>query len=160
MEYINPLFNNTEKTKEKRIISDQPKSNSKTKTIRATRSDKKHNVKFPVTPIIQMKLKSYCKQANRIYRLQGIESLTQTKFNTLILQYGLKHKELINWNHEYKDTKVYMHTNILEIEYEREIGGPHGLAIQKNISERKIVFQVVHSVLKWVEGEGSIEKIL
>ncbi|WP_338473379.1 hypothetical protein R4Z10_21265 (plasmid) [Niallia sp. XMNu-256] len=108
-----------------------------------------------------MKLKSLCKQGTRIYRLQGKGDLKQTKFNTLLLTYGLKHKELVHWNHHYKDTKVYMHTQLLENEYELQIGGPHGLAIQMNLSERKVVFQIMMSVMKWIEGgDSDLEEII
>lgn len=157
MDYINPLFNHTEKTKENKLSTHQTK---KHKPIRATRSDKTHNIKFPVDSITQMKLKSLCKQANRIYPQQGKDNLKQTKFNTLLLQYGLNHKDLIRWDYEYKDTKVYMHTTLLEIEYEREIGGPHGLAIRKNLSERKVVYQIMMSILQWIERGGELEKII
>ncbi|QCJ45513.1 hypothetical protein FAY30_26610 (plasmid) [Bacillus sp. S3] len=157
MGYINPLFNNTAITKTKPPSAVQKKQSDK---IRATRSDKTHNIKFPVTPILQMKLKSYLRQAKRMYQIEGKEDITQTKFNTLLLRYGLAHKKILIWNHEYQDTKVYMHTNILEIEYEKEIGGPHGLTIQKNLSDRKVVFHIILSVLRWLEGGGDIEKIL
>jgi len=156
--FINPLFNDTEITKTKQPSS--PKQKQPSEKVRSTRSDKTHNVKFPVSSTVQMKLKSYCKQAKRIRLMVGKEDITQTKFNSLLLQFGLAHKELINWNDEYKDTKTYMHTNLLEMEYEREIGGPHGLAIQKNISERKVVFHIILSVLRWLEGGGDLEKIL
>jgi len=158
MGYINPLFNDSEITKVNQ--SSSPRQKKTTEKVRATRSDKTHNVKFPVSSTVQIKLKSFCKQAKRIRQLKGKEDITQTKFNTLLLQFGLAHKEILDWNHEYKDTKTYMHTNILEIEYEREIGGPHGLAIQKNTSERKVVYHVILSVLCWLERGGNIEKIL
>ncbi|WP_274856883.1 hypothetical protein [Bacillus methanolicus] len=156
MGYINPLFN-------KPTIINEIKLKEKTLTKavknRAVRKDKTHNIKFPVSPIIQMKLKSYCKQAGRIYKKQGKEPLSQTKFNTLLLRFGLQHEEILKWTHDYNDTKVYMHTNILETEY-TEIGGPHGLAIRKNLSDRKVVYQIMLSVLQWLEGGGTLEKIL
>lgn len=156
MEYINPLFNNTEIVKPKQPAS----SKVNRKSPRSIRSDKTHNVKFPVTQIMQMQLKSYHRQAKRLYRLKGKGDITQTTFNTLLLQFGLSHKDIINWNHEYKDTKVYMHTKLLESVFESAIGGPHGLTVQKNLSDRKVVFHVILSVLKWLEGEGSLEEIL
>jgi hypothetical protein len=39
-----------------------------------------------------------------------------------------------------------MHTNVLEIEYE-EIGDPHGLSIRRGLSDRKVVYQIMMSVL-------------
>lgn len=159
MDYINPIFSNSNITKETPKVSKQSNIN-KPKVKRATRKDKQHNIKFPVSPMLQMKLKSTFRQAKRLYQIKGREELKQTKFNTALLRYGLEHKEIIRWDHEYKDTRVYMHTSLLETEYEGEIGGPHGLAIQKNLSERKVVYQIIISVLKWIEGGGSIEEIL
>jgi hypothetical protein len=152
VEYINPLFGEQKIIKKEKSL---PSPTSTTKKIRATRSDKKHNVKFPVSSINQMKLKSLLRQAKRI---KG--DITQTELNTRLLKYGLAHKDLLKWDFEYQDTKVYMHTNLLEIEYEREIGGPHGLTIQKNLSDRKVVYHIILSVLQWLERGGSIEKVL
>lgn len=154
MEYINPLFNDTRIEKTKKTI--QKKTNN---LNRSTRIDKNHNIKFPISKVTQMKLKSHCKQAGRIYQMQGMPQISQTKFNTLLLRFGLKHEEIIFWGHQYKDSKVYMHTNVLETEY-LEIGGPHGLAIRKSLSERKVVYHIILSVLNWLEGEGNIEKII
>ena len=156
MGYINPLFDKPEITIPKKAPEKKSQNPIKKRTIR---KDKTHNIKFPVSPVTQMKLKSLCKQAARMYREQGREPLSQTKFNTLLLRYGLQHEVILQWTHEYSDTKVYMHTNILESEY-IEIGGPYGLAIRKNLSERKAVYQIMNSVLKWLEGEGTLEKII
>ncbi|MBT2688345.1 hypothetical protein J7I93_09140 [Bacillus sp. ISL-47] len=156
MDYINPLFDKPAITNSKKPIAKRPQKSHKQRSVR---KDKTHNIKFPVSPLIQMKLKSFCKQAARIERQRGRESISQTKFNTILLRFALQHEEIINWTHEYSDTKVYMHTNILETEY-TEVGGPHGLAIRKNLSERKVVYHMIHSVLTWMEGEGSLEKIL
>ncbi|KZE67998.1 hypothetical protein AWM68_17660 [Fictibacillus phosphorivorans] len=156
MGYINPLFNDQPIKRDK---PNEPAKKTKVSKARATRIDKKHNIKFPVSAINQMKLKSYCKQVGRIYRSQGKEPLSQTKFNTLLLRFGLKYEDLIQWEGQYTDTKVYMHTNLLEHEYS-DIGGPFGFAIEKNLSERKVVYFIIHSVLNWLEGEGSLDKIL
>lgn len=156
MDYINPLFNNNEKTKLKRPAATKNEKHIRTRSVR---SDKCRNIKFPIDTLMQIKLKSFAKQAARIYRAKGKEALSQTKFNTLLLRYGLENGSILCWNHEYKDTKVYMHTNILETEYE-EIGGPHGLSVRKGLSDRKVVYQIMFSVLKWLEGEGSLEKII
>jgi len=156
VDYINPLFNNNEITKPKRPAATKSEKPIRTRSIRI---DKCRNVKFPIDTIMQMKLKSFAKQAARINRTKGKEALSQTKFNTLLLRYGLEHGSILGWDHEYKDTKVYMHTNILETEYE-EIGGPHGLSVRKGLSDRKVVFHIMLSVIKWLEGEGSLEKII
>ena len=156
MSYINPLFNNSDITNKKPVYEkDKPVK----RQMRAPRKDKTHSIKFPVTVPMQMKLKSYCKQAARINKHLGKVPLTQTKFNNQLLRFGLKHENILRWDFEYIDTKNYMHTNILEIEYE-ELGGPHGYSVRKSISDRKAVFFIIQSVLKWLEGEGSLEKVL
>lgn len=158
MDYINPLFNNNS-TKLTPVQKKETISKKQTK-VRATRKDKTHNIKFPVSSsVVQMKLRSHAKQLSRLKQKQGKEPISQTKFNTLLLKYGLEHPHLIDWEIEYLDSKVYMHTNILETEYS-EIGGPHGLSIRKNASDRKVVYLIVHSVLKWLEGEGRIETFI
>jgi hypothetical protein len=125
-----------------------------------TRRGKIHNIKFPVSSIVQMKLKTYCKQSIRILKAQGKSPLSQTMFHNRLLRFGLNHLELIQWGLEYEDTKTYMHVTPLEKEYELEIGGPYGLAISKNLSDRKVVYLIIASVLLWMEKEGSLEKVL
>lgn len=161
MEFINPLF------KEQRIINEQPKkelikdtNEGEYKKIRKTRIDKTHKLKFPVTNVEKMKLQSLCKQVQRTLKARGVEPIQQTKLNTLLLQFGLKNQTIITWDWPYQDSKQYMHTNLKEIDFEREIGGPHGLAIRKGLSERKTAYMIIMSVLKWLEGGGNIEQII
>ena len=90
---------------------------AKKQAIRKTRKDKTHNIKFPVDPITQIKLKSFAKEAKGMNELRGKEGITKTKLNTALLRFGIEHLELINWSQSYKDTKVYMHTNCLQTEY-------------------------------------------
>lgn len=52
-----------------------------------------------------------------------------------------------------------MHTMLKENHYQ-SIGGPYGLAIQRQMSERKVVFFIMESVLNWIEKGGSLEEIL
>lgn len=156
MEFINPLF----KTNNASEIIKTPDIKMETKKLtRSIRSDKCRNIKFPIDTLLRMKLKSCAKQAARIYQAKGKEPLSQTKFNTLLLRFGLNNGSLISWDHEYIDTKIYMHTNILETEYE-EIGGPHGLSVRKGLSDRKVVYHIMVSVVKWLEGEGNLEEIV
>jgi hypothetical protein len=124
------------------------------------RRGKTHNIKFPVSPMLQMKLKTYCKQSIRLCRAQRVPPLSQTMFHNRLLRFGLDHPKLIQWGLQYEDTKTYMHVTPLEKEYELEIGGPYGLAICKNLSDRKVVYIIIASVLLWMEKEGSLEKIL
>ncbi|MDQ1005396.1 hypothetical protein QFZ28_005974 [Neobacillus niacini] len=156
MESINPMFQNTRS--KKMISKKEAPENHRTKK-RQTRSDKCHNIKFPVTPIMQMKLRTYCKQTRRFYQNKDGQALSQTAFNTALLQFGLQHIDIVDWGLEYGDTKTYMHTMLIEKHYHM-IGGPYGLAIQKQLSDRKVVFFIIASVLYWIEKGGSIEEIL
>lgn len=153
MGYINPIFNKQE-------IVNRTKGTSKASVHKRVRSDKTKSVKFPVTSVSQLKLRTYCKLAARVYRERGIEPISQTKFNNLLLRYCLLHQDIIKWELDYQDTQSYMHTNLLETEYV-EIGGPYGLAIRQKLSERRAVYIMIHSVLLWLEkGGGSLEEIL
>lgn len=156
MESLNPMFQDKPL---KKGISTKEESEHPLKRKRQTRSDKCHNIKFPVTTVMQMKLRTYCKQMNGLYYTQDRQALSQTVFNTSLLQFGLHHTEIVDWTLPYQDTKTYMHTMLKEQEYQR-IGGPYGLAIQKQVSERKVVFFMMASVLLWIEKGGSLEKIL
>ncbi|WP_461611876.1 hypothetical protein [Cytobacillus kochii] len=157
MSFINPLFEPSKNEKQKPNVSLNQKQTKSKK--RSTRNDKTHNIKFPISSIQQIKLRSYCKQAQRVYQEKELDPLPQTKFNTKLLRYGMNHPEILTWSHNYKDSKTYMHTNLLETEYQ-DIGGPHGYAIRENLSERKVVYQIIMSVIVWMEGGGSLEKIL
>lgn len=156
MESLNPMFQNTHS---KKGISIKKESETLPPKKRQIRSDKCHNIKFPVTPIMQMKLRTYCKQINgQSLNLNG-QVLSQTIFNTTLLQFGLSRTEIIEWNLTYEDTKTYMHTMLKEPYYQR-IGGPYGIAIQKHLSERKAAFMIIASVLSWIEKGGSLEEII
>lgn len=140
----------------------KPKPIPKKPTVhktRQTRSDKRHNVKFPVTPMEHQQLKVAFKQASIWYKQHKDKELTQTAFNTFLLAYALHHIENVNWNKPYKDSKRYMHTQPLESDY-KEIGGPYGLATRKGLSDRKIVYYLVISALEWVRKDGDYAKIL
>lgn len=135
------------------------KVKKKLPTTRKTRSDKRHNVKFPITPTEHQLLKMTFKQASESLANKSNKELTQTHFNTILLKFALSHLEVVDWNKPYKDTKRYMHTQPLETDY-REIGGPYGLSTQKQMSDRKVVYYLVISALHWLRREGNYEKIL
>ncbi|WP_282155809.1 hypothetical protein [Cytobacillus gottheilii] len=165
MEYLNPIHsfkqNNVPKAQNKNSYEEISNlSYHEQKKTRQKRADATHSIKFPVDPIERMKLKTYCKQAKRILEQAGKPPLSQTRFNNALLRFGLKNQQHIDWNLNYKDSGVYMHSNLLESEYQ-DIGGPHGIAVRKNLSERKVVYLVMLSVIRWLEGgEGTLEKIL
>lgn len=156
MESLNPMFQTTHS---KKVISSKEQPKQPIKKNRQKRSDKCHNIKFPVTPIIQMKLRTFCKQVNGLSLTLDGQIISQTHFNTALLQFGLNRIEIVDWSLTYEDTKIYMHTMLKE-QYYQGIGGPYGIAIQKQVSERKAVFFIIASVLRWVEKGGSLEEIL
>jgi hypothetical protein len=125
---------------------------------RKTRSDKRHNVKFPVNQAEHMQLKTACKQVSVWYKVHKKKELTQTAFNTYLLNFALDHIEIVNWNKPYKDSKRYMHTQALESDYQR-IGGPYGLAIEKGLSERRVVYYLVISALEWLRRKENYVEI-
>lgn len=151
MGFINPIkkniHNNRDQDQTVKTISN---------TMRKKRSDKKHTTKFPVDHMLAVRLKTACKQLNR----NRIEKLTQTEFNTKLLEFGLSRIELIDYSLSYKDTKQYMQIKLLESEYQSSIAGPYGIAVRMNLSERKVVYFIVHSVLLHFERGGNIEEII
>lgn len=158
---LNPFFSEKPKQEKKPVAIMPPtvsKQVKKTNNSRKVRSDKTHNLKFPVTPVEHMELRTTCKQASDLYKRLKNDDLTQTKFNTYLLNYALKNLAIVNWNRPYQDSKKYMHATPLETIYQ-DIGGPHGLAIQKGISERKVTFYLVLSALKFIKGDGDYAKI-
>ncbi len=155
MENLNPLFKNLQRGDT--ILETESISQQTTK--RATRSDKQHNIKFPVSPLTRMKLRTLCKSVERSYQQESGKTMSQTVFNTSLLRYGLRHPALLEWNTEYIETKTYMHVMVPKTLYQ-EIGGPYGLAIRHGLSERKVVFHIIHSILIHLERGNSIEKII
>ncbi|WP_221568931.1 hypothetical protein [Alkalihalobacillus sp. TS-13] len=155
MENINPFFSQPkQKAKEplkplKQIASTQTEPKK-----RKTRSDKCHDIKFPVRKEEKILLQMHCKQFSALY-----QPVKQTKFNTLLLRFALMHPDRVNWDFDYQDSKQYMHTKLLESEY-ADIGGPFGLAIEKGFSERKTVTCMVMSALQFVDQGGSYGEII
>jgi hypothetical protein len=159
VDFINPLFEN-DKQKEKQKYT--RKVTSESNRIRKKRADATRNIKFPVDQVYHMKLRTLFKQALAVQKRRGDAEhnlITQTKFNTLLLRYGLGHQNLITWNNPYKDTKKYFHTYILETEYP-QIGGPYGLSILKQVSDRQVVYHIVTSIVDWLERSGNYDEIL
>ncbi|MGE8081363.1 hypothetical protein [Peribacillus loiseleuriae] len=128
--------------------------------IRATRSDKLHNIKFPIDENLRLELKRLKKVCAPAYYRKYSEKLEQTKFNSLLLSRGLNtQKDHIDWKQSYKDSGRYMHVVINEIDY-NEIGGGYGIAILKDISERRAVYCIMKAMIRWVKNGGSLEEIL
>ncbi len=158
-----PLYPNTKQpNKDQLLIKQTPNSLIKPAPLikhRQTRSDKCHDVKFPITTEEKIRLKIALKQADFIYkRMKGFDQrITQTSFNTSLLRYSLNvmvNKEnFVLWDRQYADSPTYMHTKPNEYEY-REIGGIYGLSTTKGLSDRKTVYCLIMSALEWMEGKG------
>lgn len=159
-EYHIPFFesnNNNQKSN----FANKNTNNSPAIRQRRIRSDKCRDIKFPITKNEQVRLKIACKEADILYKkLYGYDGkLTQTHFNTLLLKYALQHIQEINWHKSYKDTKLYMHTKPTERDYEW-IGGPRGLSTKHAISDRKLVYLLVISILELLERKGDFNSVL
>ncbi|WP_162985731.1 hypothetical protein [Virgibacillus halodenitrificans] len=145
----------------KTSVTDKGVASPTIKKNRKTRSDKCHDVKFPVTKAEQIRLKTQCKQTDYFYKEKhGYDKkLSQTLFNTLLLKYSIHNKNKINWDRSYSDSKTYMHTKLIEREYER-IGGPYGYSTRRAMSDRKVVYYLVISALELLEKEGAYRDLL
>lgn len=159
MDNLNPLFQNLSQPLPKMKKRQNPNPSLDQTRKRAERSDKTKNCKFPVDSEFHIKLRTWSKQAAVPYQKKYNKPLSQTKFNTLLLRYLLKNQHLVDWNIPYKDSKRYMHTNLLKREY-IDLGGPYGIAIEKGYSERKTVYIIMKAALKWLEKGGDINEIL
>jgi len=143
----------------KELIVGQHEKLSEQKMIRQIRSDKQHDIKFPVNEYLYIKLKDLNKQLNEQLKQKRKKEITQTVVNTKLLRFGLKNDWVINWDIHYKDSKRYMHTNLLETEYEK-IGGRYGYSMTKMMSDRKVVTIIILSVLNYLESGGDINEVL
>lgn len=162
MSSLNPFFEDLKKEKsqpkiiQKSFLED---SSYQIASVRKVRKDKMHDVKFPVDYVMKVKLRTLCKTWSPTYKHKKGESLTQTTLNTLLLRFGLAKWREVDFTIPYKDTKVYMHTHLLESEYS-QIGGLRDIAIYMDLSDRRITYYLVHYAVFWLERGGSIEEIL
>lgn len=129
---LNPIFN------EKVIKPKSPATSTPQPKQRKTRSDKCHDIKFPVTPEERAALRTLAKQ----------RGVTVTRLATELLLDGLQRQWMIDHSLPYKDTKQYMHVKPIQIYYHQV----EQLAIEWGISERRAVHRIVISVLRYVLG--------
>lgn len=162
MSSLNPFF---EELKNER---NKPKAIQKTsfedpsyfiRSIRKVRKDKQHDIKFPVDYAMKVKLRTLCKTGNYIYKKKYGKPLTQTIFNTQLLRFSLVRRNDVEFSIAYKDTKEYMHTHLLETEYNQQ-GGLRDIAIAHDFSDRRAVYCMIHYAVSWLERGGSLEEIL
>jgi hypothetical protein len=155
MDNLNPLFEDS-------IIKPSPNVSKKTvssspKTKRTVRSNKGHGVKFPVSLQQQIEFKTSIRRFKYYY--PGVK-IQQTKYNTLLLWYALDHLHIVDWNLEYIGTSEHhMTTKLPEYRFS-EIGGLHGLSIEKGLSDRKTVYKMTISALQYIEKGGYYNEIL
>jgi hypothetical protein len=155
MDNLNPLF-------EESIIKPSPNVSKKTvssspKTKRTVRSDKGHAVKFPVSLQQQIEFKTSLRRFK--YYFPDVQ-IQQTKYNTLLLWYALDHLYIVDWDLEYIGTSEHhMTTKLPEYRFS-EIGGLHGLSIEKGLSDRKTVYKMTISALHYIEKGGHYNEIL
>lgn len=154
---LNSFFNEPTPVVATKTVIKKPTQPKKPRKIR---SDKCHDIKFPVTNQQLAYFKMLYKQSKPYYKQKRGKDLSQTKFNTLLLMYALERMINVNWNAEYEDTKRYLHVKPVEHYYE-QIGGSHGLSTQKGLSDRKTTYYVMISALEEVRKGGiSLEQIL
>ena len=157
-----PLFSSKEHNPNNNLIqvlTENPESTSVRN--RQTRSDKCKDIKFPVSKNEQIRLKIACKNTDILYKEKhgSNEKLTQTRFNTLLLRYGMNYTNEINWNRPYTDTKLYMHAKPTIKEYEL-LGGPEGIGTINGISDRKLFYLIVITALEILESKEDYYNVL
>lgn len=138
------------------IFKEAPKSNNKSKKQhRKTRSDKRHPVRFPVDGLLKG---DFIRSLRRFKRTYPDLKIEQTKYNTLLLLYALNHPEIVRWDLPYKDYDTYMTTKLLLSQFEA-IGGDYGLALSKGLSDRKTVYMLTVSALRYIEKGGYYDEV-
>lgn len=145
------------KSTSSKLVQTTTSLSNKELTKRKVRSDKGHDVKFPVSDELKFRFKTLLKQF--LFHHPTI-SMTQTKFNTHLLRYSLQNKKIINWHLNYVDQhKYFFHTKLPEGEF-NYIGGLYGLADQKGLSYRQTVFFMVVSSLIYFERKDDFNEIV
>ncbi|NHN33331.1 hypothetical protein [Paenibacillus agricola] len=112
------------------------------KKERKTRSDKLHDIRFPVTPDERMRLRRIGKHLK----------LTETACCTHLLMLALQLREQRIPSYPYEDTRRYMHVKPTE-EWYKIIAE---LAIHYDVSERQMVYRLIHFSLEIPFKEDSI----
>jgi len=109
----------------------------KTATKRATRSDKCHDIKFPVTPNMRAEL----------IRRAARNKVKETRYCTLLLNKALSYTMTSIPQYEYIDSVSFMHVKPTAIPYEKILN----MRIELKISRREAVYRLIRFML---EKEG------
>ncbi|MFT9486637.1 MAG: hypothetical protein ACH0QD_04610 [Tepidibacillus sp.] len=96
---LNPIFQNEQTNKINPRISK-----------RKTRSDKIHDIKFPITPVIRSEIR-------RRAKAEGFPN--ETKYCTHLLIQALKYDKSFFPEIKYTDTKTYIHVKPTEFYYDK-----------------------------------------
>jgi hypothetical protein len=130
---LNPIFK--EPASPQKTITQSPSSPpANPSTVqRKTRSDKTHDIRFPVTP----------DQKALIRRLARANDMKETQFTTKLLMTALSAYPVLP-EYDYHDTKLYMHVKPKEIDYQKVFD----LAVKYGISERQTVTRLIISILR------------
>lgn len=150
LDNLNPIFSQPSKNEDKLQLETKISEN-KTLKKRKTRSDKGHHVKFPVSIDQLISFKTSLERFK--FHYPHIE-IMQTKYNTLLLSYALDNIKIVDWDLEYIGTSDYHMTTKLPEHRYQEIGGVHGLAINRGLSARKTVYKMTISSLNYIEKGG------
>lgn len=133
---LNSIFNQPVPQSSKSVESSsiqQQQRTTKPAQLRKPRSDKLHDIKFPVTIQQRESLRVIAKQMGE----------RETTANSILLHKALSHLPDIPLQ-DYQDTKRYMHVKLNATDYQRV----SDLAIKKDMSERKVVALIMWSLIK------------
>jgi len=123
---LNPIF-------KEHVSTSNPNLNTNAKPVpRKPRSDKTHDIRFPVTAELK----------TLIRRLAKANKMKETQYTTKMLLAALSSCQILP-EYDYHDTKIYMHVKPTELHYEKVFD----LAVKHGISERKTVTQLIIYIL-------------
>lgn len=142
---IAPIFFDTPIKKKNSTVLHQESKHNK------TRFDKTSPRKFPVSELEN-------KELRRLYLFlkDELKASSLTDFLTMILRFGLRHPELLKSNFHYENTGIYKTVKPNQIEKEL-LSGRSGFAIEWGMSERRALYQIIFSVLRYVKQGGKLE---
>ncbi|TVY07307.1 hypothetical protein [Paenibacillus cremeus] len=110
------------------------------KKSRQVRSDKKDDIKFPVTDaMLEALTRSY-----RIYKKRHRGELFETGYHTLLLEKALMKDVSMFPEVPYQDTKMYKHVNLVQFYSDKVFE----LALKWKCSQRKAIFRIMYTLVE------------
>ncbi|WP_054943605.1 hypothetical protein [Paenibacillus ihuae] len=131
-------------TKEIKSSSSSQKAQKASQRVRKVRSDKKMDIKFPVTPLQRQELRRLAKEL-RIQDKQPSKKY-ETISNTVLLKKAIDQAAIFPERYPpllYTDTRQYMHVEPLRQQYELI----EELAFMWNLSLRKTVYRLIMNLI-------------